>query len=314
MKRTALNNRIELLLVQFLFGVANLLPRGVALALGRWAGWFMFHVLRIRRNVVLANLRYAFGDSKTPAELQQIAAGAYENVGMTAMEFARFPRITRRHIAENFRYEDHPGWVSIRERVAARQGAVLVAAHFSSWETGAVVLQAAGLPVLCLAADLHNPLVNRFIRRMRLAAGVPTISVRDSLKPVFRALDEGMIVVFVADQDARAEGITVRFFGRPTQAHRGPAVMALKRRCPIYPAFNIRERFGVHRLSVHGPLWGHDTGNFEEDVRDLTQRYFDAYEEMIRHRPDLWFWLHRRWKDAPVREAAAVSSVAGGVE
>jgi lauroyl/myristoyl acyltransferase len=39
-------------------------------------------------------------------------------------------------------------------------------------------------------------------------------------------------------------------------------------------------------------------------VRDFTQRCTDVLEMYVRRYPDLWLWMHRRWRDL---EPAAAS-------
>ena len=33
-------------------------------------------------------------------------------------------------------------------------------------------------------------------------------------------------------------------------------------------------------------------------MREFTQRCTDVLEMYVRHHPDLWLWMHRRWRDA----------------
>ena len=38
-------------------------------------------------------------------------------------------------------------------------------------------------------------------------------------------------------------------------------------------------------------------------VREFTQRCTDVLEMHVRRHPELWLWMHRRWRDAPGRRA-----------
>jgi KDO2-lipid IV(A) lauroyltransferase len=33
-------------------------------------------------------------------------------------------------------------------------------------------------------------------------------------------------------------------------------------------------------------------------LRDFTQRCTDVLEMYVRRHPELWLWMHRRWRDA----------------
>ena len=36
----------------------------------------------------------------------------------------------------------------------------------------------------------------------------------------------------------------------------------------------------------------------EQAVREFTQRCTDVLEMYVRRHPELWLWMHRRWRDA----------------
>ena len=41
-------------------------------------------------------------------------------------------------------------------------------------------------------------------------------------------------------------------------------------------------------------------GDGPEAIHEFTQRCTDVLEMYVRRHPDLWLWMHRRWRDAPV--------------
>ena len=43
-------------------------------------------------------------------------------------------------------------------------------------------------------------------------------------------------------------------------------------------------------------------------IRDFTQRCTDVLEMYVRRHPELWLWMHRRWRDdGPVAESAPIA-------
>jgi KDO2-lipid IV(A) lauroyltransferase len=36
-----------------------------------------------------------------------------------------------------------------------------------------------------------------------------------------------------------------------------------------------------------------------EAIREFTQRCTDVLEMYVRRHPELWLWMHRRWRDVP---------------
>ena len=50
----------------------------------------------------------------------------------------------------------------------------------------------------------------------------------------------------------------------------------------------------IYEHAVDLPKPGHP-----DPVRELTQRCTDVLEMYVRRHPELWMWMHRRWRDEP---------------
>ncbi|PJA29009.1 MAG: hypothetical protein CO189_03500 [candidate division Zixibacteria bacterium CG_4_9_14_3_um_filter_46_8] len=61
-------------------------------------------------------------------------------------------------------------------------------------------------------------------------------------------------------------------------------------------AFIIREKGPYHRMICEKPIVIKPSGNKDDDIKVLTQKYTDVLESYIRQYPDHWFWAHRRFK------------------
>jgi KDO2-lipid IV(A) lauroyltransferase len=91
------------------------------------------------------------------------------------------------------------------------------------------------------------------------------------------------------------EGVFVDFFSKPACTNKGMAILALRTKAPVVPAFIVREasKF-VIEFQPALPLI--QTGDYTHDVEANTAQYNQAIEAMIRRYPDQWFWVHQRWK------------------
>jgi KDO2-lipid IV(A) lauroyltransferase len=115
-----------------------------------------------------------------------------------------------------------------------------------------------------------------------------------------RALRRGELVALLMDQSSlRREAVEVEFFGTKTFTSMGPAVIALRSRCPVVSAFLVREGAGRHRLIISDEIPVVRTGDLQHDIEENTRRFNQIIESYIRRYPDHWFWLHRRWKKRP---------------
>ena len=49
-------------------------------------------------------------------------------------------------------------------------------------------------------------------------------------------------------------------------------------------------------------------------IRQFTQRCTDVLEMYVRKHPDLWLWMHRRWRDVTPAPARGMFPAATGEE
>ena len=91
----------------------------------------------------------------------------------------------------------------------------------------------------------------------------------------------------------------IEFFGQPTAFIDGGEKIAMKFRIPAY--FTRIDRVAVGRYAVTFE----EVFDGEEQVEEweITRRYAERLEAMIRRRPELWLWSHNRWRHTPEKQA-----------
>jgi len=284
---------LEYLAVYFLGVSVRLMPLKFALWFGRRLGDIAFFLLKIRRDVVMKNLAFAF-PNKSPGEIRGIASDTYRNSGMSFIEFLRLPKMTDRDIGDYFEFE---GLEYLDRALAEKSGAVLVGAHFGNWEMMGAAICRKGYPMDVLAFKQHNEYFNDMLDSYRKMMGIGLIQLKFALRAGLKALKNGRFVAFLADQDAgRRDGIFVDFFGRPASTNRGAAVFALKTGVPVIIGVCVRDGSAVKHKVKFLPVDFTSSGDFEEDVRNITARYTKIIEGFIKKYPSHWFWYHKRWK------------------
>lgn len=261
-------------------------------------GWLIFKVFRVRKRVVLENLRMAFPD-KDEKELSEIAVRSYQNFAKMVIDFMRFPVMDKKSFPELYTFEGKKCFDWIREN---GKGGVMVAGHFGSWELMGAALAQLGYPINFLVGEQHNKYVDDIMNANRELMDIKIIHMGVAVRGVIRALRNNEMVALLADQNAGRDGIFVNFFGRKASAHRGPAVFALKTRAPILFGSSIRLPNGKHKLIAELLTFDHLKGLTEENIREVTQAHISLLENAIRKYPDHWFWMHRRWKYRPPEE------------
>jgi KDO2-lipid IV(A) lauroyltransferase len=99
------------------------------------------------------------------------------------------------------------------------------------------------------------------------------------------------------------EGVLVPFLGRPAWTTPAPAKLAVRRGSTIVFVFCIPHETR-HRLEFEEPIRVDRLTEEERDPVALTTRINDVISRRIATRPDLWLWMHDRWKGTGESETA----------
>jgi Kdo2-lipid IVA lauroyltransferase/acyltransferase len=269
-----------------------MLPLKAALKTGAALGWIAWKLLGIRKDVSLRNLAQAF-PSADSRSIREMGLRSYMNAGRFMMEFARQAGMNEEYV------ETH---VTVRNDGRLRElnkldGALLITGHFGNWELFGITCRYMLGDVAFLVGRQSNPLVDDFINRMRSVHGIELYNRRSAVKGVLRSMRRGGYVCWLSDQDAGLSGITVDFFGYPASTPRGAAAFSVKLGVPVVPAVLVRKGNGPdHELVIGEAVRPNGDVTVEEAEIEVTQAYTRQLEDLIRERPDLYWWAHRRWK------------------
>jgi len=261
-------------------------------------GRLIYHLLPVRRRVVLSNLRRVFGSVVTDAEIRRLAQAHYAHLGRLVVEFLRFYWLSDARRAAMVRVENLE---AILRAADQGKGLLVLTGHFGNWEVATL----AGISTFPqyrgrfhfvrrpLQPRWFDALVTRRFRR----AGFGVLPKRGSLEAILQRLTAGDAVVYVFDQHAGgSDGIPVEFFGHPAGTFRSLAILALATGAPVIPAASWREPDGRHVLRFEEALPLVECENTTEAIRKNTRAYNAALERLVLRHPEQWFWVHRRWK------------------
>lgn len=283
------------LLVPFAWLLAHL-PSGVGLAVGRRVGDLLWWVLPRRRRVALENLQRSFGGERSPAEIQRLARRSFQHLGMSLIESCRYFLRPTHVMLSRVRVE---GREHVQAAAAHGRGVLILTAHFGNWELLAATHGLAGFGLSVVVRPLDNPYLEALIARARERSGLRAISKRDAVQGVRAALARGECIGILLDQDAGRDGVFVPFLGHPASTSRALAVLAIKTRAPVVPAFIHRLPDGGHELVLDPEIPLAITGDLDHDIEVNTARFTEAIEHHVLAHPEQWFWVHRRWKSRP---------------
>jgi KDO2-lipid IV(A) lauroyltransferase len=264
------------------------------------AGRLMQRIGRFRHEhrVGAANLAAAF-PQKSPAEIETILHGVWDNVGRVGAEYAHLDRLWDFDPANpgSGRIELSPG--SLDQFVALRDDgrpALIFAAHLGNWELPALAARMHGLDSAVLYRMPNMANVAAAVREMRAGSmGMLIATGLGAPAAVASALERSLHVGMLVDQyDHR--GVDVVFFGRRTRANPMIARLARHYDCPIHGTRCVRLPGHRFRLELTPPIEPPRDGGGRIDVQATMQQITAMIEAWVREHPAQWLWLHRRWR------------------
>jgi Kdo2-lipid IVA lauroyltransferase/acyltransferase len=295
MQRKQIVDYLVYVVVRILICIVQAMRIETGHRLARLLAWLFCDVIRIRRAVVDDNLAHAFPEMP-PAERLRLARQMWEHLFLLVLEVAHTPRkihetnwrdfvhLTNKEGLVRYLLDDRP--------------LLIVAAHLGNFEVGGYVLGVLGFPTYTVARTLDNPFLDKFVNQFRGKTGQHIIPKNGGYDQIVEVLARGGTMTFLADQYAGEKGCWVDFFGRKASAHKAIALLALDNNARVSVSIARRlDRPMQFELLSYASMDPHEVGNSLSTIRDLTQWYTTRLEELIRHTPGQYWWLHRRWKD-----------------
>jgi KDO2-lipid IV(A) lauroyltransferase len=245
------------------------------------------------------NLAAAFPE-KSPAEIDAILAGVWDNLGRVAAEFAHIDRLhildVERPGPEDIVYDQRAYDIFHRLRLDNKP-ALIFTAHLANWELAAYVAAAYKLHMHVLYRRPNIGAVDHAVRTARTGTmGTLVATGLDAPVRLVRVLEEGGHVAMLVDQHY-VRGVDVTFFGRRCKANPLLAQLARLVECPIHGARIVRlpglDRFRIDVTEEIAPV--RDAAG-RIDVKATTQAITSVVEDWVREHPEQWLWVHRRWR------------------
>ena len=272
----------------------RLLPMRGVLAAGSLLGRAFYLLDKPHRRLAVDNLQTAF-PLRSREECVAISRRMFEHFGQLLMVLLKFSTLTPQQMLAHVEFD---GEDRVRAAHAQGRGVLLFTGHFGFWEINALVHALVLKPMHVLARPLDNPLLHDLLERVRSRTGNGVIYRRGAIRKVLRALAANQAVAVLIDQHMHADAVYVDFFNRQAATTSALAALALKTGAPVLPVFALPLPGGRFRMVYEHPVEPPPADD-PEAIKQFTQRCTDVLEMYVRRYPDLWLWMHRRWRDVP---------------
>ena len=306
-----MRHRLEYLIVACVAAVVTTLPRRASLAVGSGLGRIFYMLHGRRRQLALENLMAAF-PSRTEDECRELVRATFGHFGRHVVELLNFHTMSANEAMQLVEVE---GEAYVEQALKREKGVMYFAGHFGYWELQIMMHARRFAPITMVARTLDNPFLERLIERIRTRVGTRVIPRRGAIRGLLRALlDRGSVGMMVDQHISDRSAVVVDFFNRPASTTSAIAALALRTGASIIPVFALPLEGGRYRMVYEAPIEP-PADDDPHPVLTYTQRCTDVLEMYVRRYPELWLWMHRRWRvpsrvaDDAGRQPAPASSV-----
>lgn len=288
-----MRHALEYLIVAALRALVRIMPDALVRACGTVLGRAFYAIDRAHRRIAERNLATAF-PLRSDRERRAILRGAFGHFGRLLFELLKFSTLSGKAMLARVEFD---GEERARHAYSQGKGVLFFTGHFGFWELHAVVHALQLEPIGVLARALDNRALNGLLERIRQRTGNTVIYRQGTIRRVLRMLQAGHGVAVLIDQHLHSrDAIYVDFFERPAATTSAVAALALRTGAPVVPVFALPIGGGRYRMIYEHPVEP-PRGEGEDAVREFTQRCTDVLEMYVRRHPELWLWMHRRWRD-----------------
>lgn len=286
--------------VRVLLGGLGAVPRRVARFAGACIGLAAYVLLPRLRRVGMRNLQLAF-PAVPKSERRRILRASLRSLGWQLAEFAQMRGYTAAQAQQFIRYEGLGNYLATRD---AGKGVFVLTAHLGAWELSSFFHSLMGFPMSVVIRRLDHERVNGLVNGIRTLHGNRLLHKDDFARGLLKAMQAGDTVGILMDTNMTPpQGVFVPFFGVQACTASGLARVARRSGAAVLPGFLLWEPAEGRYVLHFGPqLTLERTGDAEADAVANTALFTRVLEDYIRHYPEQWLWVHRRWKTRPEGE------------
>lgn len=275
----------------FLLWLSHFLPLSVLAPLGRGLGLLIYALVGERRRVALTNLRLCFPEWDE-ARRRRIARRHFQAFGRSLLEHGILWWSDKERLQRLIRIEGLEHWQAVANRPV-----IWLAPHFVGLDMGGtrIITEWRGVSVYSRQKD---PAFDRILLHGRTRFVAPVLfSRQDGIRPVVRAMREGLPFYYLPDMDLGGrDSVFVPFFGVPAATVTGLARIARLAGAVVVPAVTRQLPGAAGYVLTFYPAWD----NFPtDDVAADTRRMNEFIEQRVLEMPEQYFWLHKRFKTRP---------------
>lgn len=221
--------------------------------------------------------------------IEEIILQTYRNFAHFGVEFLRNQNNTKEQILAKVEFKNAQILDKFKDRPI-----IISTAHYGNWELFSLAMAAKFGAVSIVGRNLDSPIMDRILSKNRSKFDIEVIPKNGGAKAIMKALRNRRLLGILVDQniDIR-EGVECEFFSYRIAHTHAASIFASKLNAIIIPAF-IKRVGDKNEISFYDPI---DINQLNGDkIKQATQAQSSATEQMIKSKPDEYFWMHKKFK------------------
>lgn len=258
-------------------------------------GWFLgeayYRASRKRRCVARANIAICF-PALDPVARERLVRTHFHEAMQCMCDLGVLWWAPRERVERFVRLQ---GIAHLDAITARGQAAIILTAHAVALEMGSVL--SLHHAYAALVKPLRNRLMNYFFARGRARFGAVLFARNSGLRPLLRALDRGIVLYFLPDEDLGVrDSVFVPFFGEPAATLTSLGRIAAHVQAAVLPVYTRRRADGHgYDVVIEPPLADFPSGDPEHDATRMNA----VLEAGVRAAPSQYLWTFKRFKNRP---------------
>lgn len=275
----------------FLLKVFGLTPFWLMYLLADVFYFIAYYIVGYRKKTVLTNLRNAFPE-KTDKEIYQISKAFYHHLADLFFETIKAFQASEETLKKRFRYKN----LEVMDELYHQGKSVaLLSGHYANWEWTIAMPKFLKHQVNGIYRPMQNKQFDQYMKKVRSRFGGILIPAITSLRTMIGFEQKGIVssTYYLTDQTALVDTkYWMMFMNQETPIFPGPEKVASRFKQAVVFMDIQKVRRGYYEVEF--------TKLFDDASQtrefEVTKVHTQFLEQIIRKRPELWLWSHKRWK------------------
>ncbi|WP_291952565.1 lipid A biosynthesis lauroyl acyltransferase [Campylobacter sp.] len=281
-------NYIYLSLFYILKFLVSFLPKKILYKFANLVALLSYKFNKKHRKIIDINLKICFPD-KDENWRDETSLNIYKNYAKFGIDFIKNQNANKKDIIDKICFENEEEILKIIQK---KIPIIVTTAHYGNWELLALLFGAKFKGISIVGRPLDSKIMDKILSKNRMQFNIELIEKKGGLKKMLKALKEGRILGILTDQHASDnESIKIQYFNQEVNFISGASVLAKKVKGVILPCF-VYQKNEFFFIKTFEAMFAD-----EKSIKELTSYQAKCCEDMIKFKPDEYFFFHKRFKN-----------------